>query len=161
MLYRLRFKSRYSSEWTQGHPSLLFLWRSLCHKISYVSTEWTELDMAWKRPQGKIWSSMSPRVEEDPPMYGVSLWIPYVTRVLWHRKHISGKCCSGWELEMSWPSPQVYSASQFACKFLGASPGNPVFWGNSFMPGNLRWFIIPPPGTLPYLSLVSHESLQT
>lgn len=100
MLYRLRFKGRYSSEWTQGHILPYFSFEGVCAIKSLMfplnGLSW----MTWKRPQGKIWSSMSPRVEEDPPIYGVSLWIPYVTRVLWHRKHISVVHSSGsrsWE----------------------------------------------------------------
>lgn len=88
MLYRLRFKGRYSSEWTQrSHPSsLLFLWR-VCARCTLEEPplnglSWTDVEETSRQRSDHQCHS----AEEDPPMYGVSLWISYVTRVLWHRK---------------------------------------------------------------------------
>ena len=113
---------------TRSHPSLLFLWRSLCHEISYVSTERTELDDVEETSRQDLIINATKSGRGPTHLWSVFEDTVCHQSVVTQKTYFCGTQQWLKELGMSWTSSQVYNASQFACKFLGASPGNPVFW---------------------------------
>lgn len=112
---------------TRSHSSFLFLWRSLCHKISYVPTEWTELDDVEETSRQDLLVNVT-KSGRGP----TRLWSAFVDDVC-HQSVVTQKTyvCGTYqwlkELQMSWPRFQVYNATCLPANFLVLALEIPCF----------------------------------